>query len=321
MAGNQYRVIITHEKNVIAGLLEISEQGKPRVFIDFDPTTILCDLFDTVDYEKRSDNESENYFFSSGWFKHPFSAIQLPHDVFESYFHSQVQFSWYYNFIVELKELCEKSRNISLSQFKVFRQYFDTRFTYKIEFQEDNPRYNEYEYSEADNAPIIDDREYIYRSIEENNNFTMQEILDIHADTPSRHNYSCYSLADIICSVWHYLILHDYKFSCCNHCGEYFATQTLKKLYCDRRSPYPGFEQHNCEQAVRNIKQKLARRKKSAYTYLSDYYGGGVNLFLDEYARLKDAVDTCSSVENLKALEVFSSKENVRKEWYKPEYK
>jgi len=320
MAESKYRIIITNENGVIAGRFERFVSEASCFNIDFDPATILCDLPETVDYERHSDNESENYFLNANYSEHPFFAIGLPEDILYSRSQSQLHFSWFYDFIVELKELCEQSRNISLSQFEVFKQYFDVRFTYKIEFQEVNPFYNEYE-MDAMNGGLYPECEFIYRGLEENRDFTMTEMLDFHGGTPFRHNYSCHSLADIICAVWHYLILHEYKFRKCNHCGKYFATRTLKKQYCDRKSPYPAFEQHNCEQAVRNIKQKLARRKKSAYTYLSNYYSGGVDLFLDKCAVLKDAVDRCSSAENLRALEAFLNKESVREEWYKVEYK
>lgn len=291
MEENKYHVIISNETGKIAGSIEDIALGDSHEKLTFDPTTVLCDLLDRQCYHK-----------------HPFHP------------HSDGESDWFNNILDELERLCREQRNLSLSQFEVFKQIIDTTFTYKIEIREDNPGYGLNVPDELYDE-VQPDSKYRYFVLGENNHFTMEELLNYYEDYDLQYNYSCHSLEDVICSVWHYLILHEYKFSCCNHCGRYFATQTLKKQYCDRKSPYPKFQQHNCEQAVRNIKQKLARRKKSAYTYLNNEYSGAVNQFLNEYARLKDAVDERSSVENLKALEAFCSKERVRENWYKDEFK
>ena len=294
MAENKYQVIISNEGGVVTGSIEGFDgfvlgglHGKQF----FDPTTVLCDLLDRQCYHK-----------------HPF------------HLYSDVESDWFNNVLDELERLCREQRNLSLSQFEVFKQIIDTRFTYQIEFREENPGYGLAVPNELYDE-VQPDSKYRYFLLGENNRFTMEEMMSYYKDYDLQYNYSCHSLADVICSVWHYLILHDYKFSQCNHCGRYFATVTLKKLYCDRKSPYPKFDQHCCEQAVRNIKQKLARRKKSAYTYINSYYTGGVNQFLDRYAFLKDKADELSSVENLRALDDFLSKENVRREWHREEYK
>lgn len=320
MKESPYKIIITADNGVTTGVFQISEPGKPISNINFDPTTILCDLFDTVNYEKEYDYESENYYLNNQYFKHPFFKIDLPEDIIQSRFHSHVHYYYFFDFIVTLKELCDQKTNISLNQFEVYKQYFNSDFTYKIEFEDLNPCWGLTDITE-DGTIIEDDRMYTFQSVSEIRDFTIRELFNFHTGQPFRHSYNCHSLADIICSVWHYLILHDYKFARCNHCGRYFATQTLKKQYCDRNSTYKNFEHLNCEQAVRNIKQKLARRKNSAYTYLSNYYEGGVDLFLEEHFKLKKMVDNNPCVDNLKALEEFLSKENVSKKWYKVEYR
>ena len=165
MSDNKYQVIITIEHGIATGQLTYFEADKPGAEIGFDPTTVLCDLLDTVDYEKRYDNEIENYFINAAYYRHPFSAVKVHEDLLESRFHSHALFTWFYNFIIELKELCEENRNVSLSQFEVFKQFFDAHPTYRMEFQEDNPYYGEYLQEEM-NGGLHPECEYIYRGME-----------------------------------------------------------------------------------------------------------------------------------------------------------
>ena len=142
---------------------------------------------------------------------------------------------------------------------------------------------------------------------------------------PFRFTYSCYSLEDIIFSICHFHILHNYKFNFkinrCIHCGKYFATKTFKQKYCKGKSPYKGCELLNCEQAVRDVRQKLARQKKSICSLLYKSYDPSIlHIFYDEYDEFIKSLGDCSSAENLNKLEQFLSKENRKQRWYKKEY-
>ena len=74
------------------------------------------------------------------------------------------------------------------------------------------------------------------------------------------YRYICKTFNDVVNAILHYLFEHGYKFAMCVHCERYFATKALKQRYCRRKTHYTGYEHLDCEQAVRNIHQKLKRQ-------------------------------------------------------------
>lgn len=199
----------------------------------------------------------------------------------------------------------------------MLKHFLSLTFTYKIELRELNPLYKlEYRVNSI-NKKISP---YQYVCLNYNYDFSMGKVFVENSETAYRFIYSCSSVEDIIFSVLHYLVLFEYKFWKCNHCGNYFATQTLKQKDCKRKSPYKEYEHLDCERTVRNIKQKCVRRQGHIYDRLKDFYKERVSgKFSNEYELYKRAVDDYSSVENLFVLEQFLSNNNVKKKWYTEE--
>ena len=76
-------------------------------------------------------------------------------------------------------------------------------------------------------------------------------------------------------------------------------------MYCDRKSPYVGYTNLKCEQAVRNIKQYFSRIHKRIYNSFYNYKENELNDYLDDYYIYKEKIDECSSIKNLKEMEKF----------------
>jgi hypothetical protein len=212
---------------------------------------------------------------------------------------------------------CFKSQyNISLSEFELIKAMNEFRFSFeissgiKIENVADSGLNRKYRYIKID---------FEHYDIAKH----WQEYRDETKD-PIRFAYSCNSIEEVLFAVWHYLIFHGYsKFNQCHHCGKIFATTSLKIKYCNDYSPFEKYTHLNCEQAVRNIKQKLVRRKKVVYNNLRNHSFSDdiIWQFQNECSDLNDKVSKCSSVENLKMLEHFLDKRTVREKWYSDENK
>lgn len=147
--------------------------------------------------------------------------------------------------------------------------------------------------------------------------FILTNIIETSISDTRTYLYYCYSKADVLYAILHYLIMNDYKFSECHHCINYFATKTYKQKYCKRKSPCFGYEKYECEQAVREFKRKLARRRKAICNNLSMNYTQEHYLnFLDVCDTYKKEVDERSTTYNLESYESFLSKDNIKRNFY-----
>ena len=322
MSTDKYQITITNIDNIFYGVLHGAEQGYPDFEITFDPLTVLCDLLDVVGYVKGMTYSINNNFLKSKYTEHPFLLSQKYQEIFEWEFEHTTSAWWFWSAVEILIDIIVNNQIISLSQFEVYKAFFNLQFTSKTEFEAFNPFFREYEFCEMNAGDYNADALTRFVPLSENNGLNINEMFELKKGSPIRHTYTCQTLEDIIFAVLQFLLLHGYKFNNCNHCGRYFATKTLKTLYCKRKSPYPKYEHHECEQAVRTITQKLKNRKNAAFKNLRDYYKNGVYIdFANEYYRLSNAVKDCSSVENLKELEVFLDKKNIKQNWYTAENK
>lgn len=306
MNGNQYRVIISNQSEKVGGVLQ-KMTGNDAVVEqrDFDPTTVLCDLLDCFVYQEVSSYPQDNYSFRKDHWKHPFFLGRKFSG--DTKFKPPLCYRSFFVAIHQLEQSIENNRNLSMSEFEILKQFLNLEFSYSIEFREENPMYQRYDLPLPANIKNDYESEFQYVPLQYSYDYDMRSMFEDNNDTPHRFLYSCNKVEDVIFSVLHYLLLFRYKFYLkCNHCGRYFAARTHKQKYCFRGSPYQNFEHLDCEQAVRNIKQKLARRKKSIYTKLSNYADNqSFYDFLDQYDVYKEAVDKCASVESLKRLEQF----------------
>jgi hypothetical protein len=81
--------------------------------------------------------------------------------------------------------------------------------------------------------------------------------------------YTCHNLTDVVAAIFHYYMVAEYKFNTCHHCGKVFATQTLKRIYCNRISPYKNklsqkkevTKRKSCYQMVHDVKQYINQPK------------------------------------------------------------
>lgn len=115
-------------------------------------------------------------------------------------------------------------------------------------------------------------------------------------DTTVMRYYALDSMTDFVFSLLHYYVFHQYRIVRCKHCERLFATNK-KEDYCERRSPFSGYEDRTCKQAVKAITDKLEKRRKGEYERLrlkSEEYG--------VYSKHKANFDTfCNQCNDYKA--------------------
>ena len=227
--------------------------------------------------------------------------------------------------------------NVSLKDFDIFKTIADLKYTYTIDYLTENPWFTEREaileaIDEAsevfpDIANKVDmETEHIFSSA---SCISITAVRDIHKEyykknKPMRYTYECESIREVIHCIWHYLISHKYdKFKGCEHCGKLFAINHMSTTFCTRLSPFYFRDGRKpCGHAVRLIKRRSAKRYDYIKGYLEDFYEPkALKLFEEKYLEKYKIVDANSSIENLLAYEQFLSKENVRQNWYLPEYK
>lgn len=129
------------------------------------------------------------------------------------------------------------------------------------------------------------------------------------------------SLLDVLLSLLYFYSLHGLKLRRCKHCGLFFAAQTLKTQYCNRKSPLQGYTNNECRTAVNIARCDLARRKKRIDNRIRISVNGQLTAFeyINEYrllySPLEEAQREHPTPENLKACLDFLIDVNDRSEW------
>jgi len=305
-------------------ILTISNDGKGALFgnmqsgsdidkknVEFSPITVLGDLLTTTNYVEKSIYRQDNYTLNQNYSEHPFLQGKKIHGVLEkSYFVA----------LVTLQDVFDKVKPLTMNEFEIIRQFHSLNLTHRILFREENPMYGMTDLVEKHTWIKNSTTErYQYKTLDYRESFDEDNMLEQLFSAPYKFEYRCYRLEDIIFSVLHYLAFFKYKFAKCNHCERYYATQTYKTKYCNRKSPHEEYNHLECEQAVKDIKQLVARRKKSIEEHLKVNYKDLADDFHIKYHELRDPVKTEPTVENLNKIIQFTDKTNIKKYWYKKE--
>jgi len=317
-----YYLAITNDNGKLSG--HISNKSFDDDLNCFNPLTVFGDMLNTA---------VENGSFKETYKKHPFFQNKMLRRKIDEYIerrktdkflHPSDPFC--YDFILLSKFLascgriyeCLKSQdNISLSEFELIKAMNEFKFTFEIC---DGERIE----NVADMLPdSYEKHRYISVDFGLYNTAELWNEYRNETKNPIRFAYTCNSIEEVLFATWHYLVFNDFKkFNQCHHCEKFFAATSLKVKYCNDYSPYEKYTHLSCEQAVRNIKQKLARRKNNIAYHLQIWYSDKTfHEFLDEYDKLDELIKERSTVENLKILEHFLDKETVKETWYSDENK
>lgn len=131
--------------------------------------------------------------------------------------------------------------------------------------------------------------------------------------------YDAESLYDVVYGLLFFYAFNGMKLVKCEHCGRWFATDTFKNKYCNRKSQFPGYEHLNCEQAVRNIFQQCGRMKNRIETKARQREP--ITKFEDEFRSNCESLYLTAkgtpTIENLSAYLTFLRKTEKEGKWRK----
>ena len=144
-------------------------------------------------------------------------------------------------------------------------------------------------------------------------------------DEPGMEFDDLANVTQVVIALLYFYSYYGFKLVKCRHCGRWFATKSLKNLYCNQTSPccsniLKGSEK-NCEQAVRQITQNCTRLRNGIRTKASStisaqlYQSTFLNEFETQNAVLEAAAKDKPTVENLTAYYNFLKDTNKRRRW------
>ena len=312
----------------IYGLNICVEDGIPKGVLTglttnycFDPRIVLCEL--RYDKDVNLLLQDSNFAFDDFDYKMEFAFDENEPFVIDK----RDKYVAVVNTILRL--IKDSEENGSIVDFRIvetLRSYFDLQFKFTPSVQLPNvfkiPKITYSKNPRKDLDSIFETEEYSKRI--PSNHKTKELSFDfyhtsyekaISYDVTAFHNYfyQCYSQADIIFSIFHFLVLCKYKFKKCEHCGKYFATQTLKQMYCYRNSPYPKYEHLECSDAVKDIKQNLRRMRRKIENNLYGNQPLKYDIFITKSAELLQTVKKHPTIDNInKAFDYINTDK-----WYK----
>lgn len=132
------------------------------------------------------------------------------------------------------------------------------------------------------------------------------------------------TITQVLCSALYYYTLNGYKINRCKHCGKWFATKTLKEIFCKRNSPCSDIsidgkkllgKEQPCRIAVDTIKKRLQDRKKAIY---NKWYMEGdeenCEALNEIYQKHKKAITQNPTVENIVNLHRYLYSDEMPKQ-------
>lgn len=146
--------------------------------------------------------------------------------------------------------------------------------------------------------------------------------------------YSCRTMIDFVFSMVHYCIYNNLVITHCAHCGKLFITNSLKVKYCHRKSPFPGYTDYCCGDAVKALKDKLEKKRIAEYERLRQRaaeYGTSssqaemFNTFCQKCSYFKDQMKKGATIKLLSEYqEYLFSSPGLRRKYermkYRPSY-
>lgn len=122
---------------------------------------------------------------------------------------------------------------------------------------------------------------------------------------------------EVIYGLLYYYAFNGLKLVKCEHCGRWFATDSLKNKYCTRKSPIERYTHLNCEQAVQNIRQQCGRIRnridmKARQTRNGEQFQ---EWFWSQCNRRNEEIKKSASVERLTEYMAFLKKTEREKGW------
>ncbi len=139
-------------------------------------------------------------------------------------------------------------------------------------------------------------------------------------DVSYKEGLSIYNLTsnyEIIYGFLYYYAFNGLKLVKCEHCGRWFATDSLKNKYCTRNSPIERYSHLKCEQAVQNIRQQCGRMRNRIDAKARQTRNGEAfqDWFWKQCNKRNEEIRKTASAESLTEYLTFLKQVESKKKW------
>lgn len=124
------------------------------------------------------------------------------------------------------------------------------------------------------------------------------------------------TITEVLISFLYYYAYSGLKLNTCRHCEKWFATSTLKEVYCGRISPCSRDilrEEKTCKEAVHDIKQMQSRRRTNLYRYLYLHGGESEKEFSTKCNQFKATINRSPTVDHFREYQSYLYSEDFPK--------
>ncbi len=208
----------------------------------FNPLTVLCDLRSLSSKDKDL-KEDKNVINTSIKSENAF-GIRFKMDKSED--------GAYFLLVNYINNMIKNNNIVSIKEIEKIRLYFNLRLDYTIA------------YKKLTCLKVNKKNNIKYRYVPLNYYCRFDELDLKNIDKkPHKYIYNCYTIADVIFAVLHFLVLHGYNdIKKCENCEKYFfSTKVSREKYCER-------EKSNCKQVIKKLTKDIQDLNKAIYDKL-----------------------------------------------------
>lgn len=155
----------------------------------------------------------------------------------------------YFLLVNYINDMIKNNNVVSIKDLEKLRLYFDLKLDYTIE------------YKKLTCLKVNKKNNIKYRYVPLNYYCKFDELDLRNIDKkPHKYIYNCYTIADVIFAVLHFLVLHGYNdIKKCENCDKYFfSTKASREKYCER-------EKNNCKNVIKDLTKEIQNLNKSIY--------------------------------------------------------
>ena len=127
------------------------------------------------------------------------------------------------------------------------------------------------------------------------------------------YNASVFNIHDIFYVLLWYYAYNEKKITKCVHCKRWYATASLKNLYCDRKSLMKKYSHLSCYEATKNCKRDCLRIKNRIETkarlYFDNHIGAHNNMSLQTSPFVYKFQEECETMSKNKSVKAHDLEE------------
>lgn len=279
--------------------------------IDFNPLTILGDLrcgkrsYQYLNKRVNAD-KSWKYFLQAYRCEYSFKKpLYIGND------------EQYLKFVSNLDKIMRNNQCRTLEELKKIQKQYKLNLDYNILVEENDISFDLLQRKKRNVTKMT------YKSLEYKFGETNEELeKSTYLNKNHEFSYDCHTMADVIFSILHFIVIHKYEFkSCALYQKRYVKIPNHGQgKYCPRKSPLglnPYFDTNmekkfidlDCQESMKKFHEIIRNMKKNKLTYC--YEDEQKYRFENEFYKYNDKVKNAPTVNNLIELHSFVKNINL----------